>query len=329
MGLENDKNILLGVNDLHDKGLVVESRMLLAPYLATTRTLHLYASGGVGKTFLSLSLAHGLSTGQDFLNWKNVSGGPVKVLYIDGEMGVEELRGRMELIENASKLSVEHENLKFLTYELCPNSIMPNIAHPEVQKNFYDKCIEKVQADVIIVDNIDTCADRVNRNDMEIDIFNHIRRWANQQKSKGRAIVLIDHANKGGNEVYGTSKKNNACDVMIKLKKTEAQFPTTAQNAYELHFDKGRQQLASEKIPLWIEQFSTPTSTKFTQKPLDEVRFQYIQSLKNVQPRQVSELLGCTMSKAAYLIEKSASYISYPQGEDFEIDQEEFEYENF
>ena len=71
-----------------------------------------YGPRGVGKTFLQLALAVSLTTGQDFLGWKVSQ--PVSVLYVDGEMQLDELRQR------ATALMTEEPkaSLEFLTSQV-------------------------------------------------------------------------------------------------------------------------------------------------------------------------------------------------------------------
>lgn len=305
---------ILGINDLQDPANLKESKALLAPFLSTYRILHMFAPGGLGKTFNSMILSHALATGQNFLNWKNESGEPVRVLYLDGEMGIEDLKNRLVLIDGGSGLKVSQDNLRFITYEDFQHQIFPNLANPVVQKSIFNPIIEEYKPEVIVIDNLDTCTDKVERSDTEVEIFKYVRIWANQQKAQGRAIVIVDHANKNGNEVYGTSKKQNACDVMIQLRKPVFKpAGITAQNYYELHFRKGRQQLDDDKKPLWIEQHSTDTETQLWFSDLDEVRCNYIKTLRKPTGRGVADILGVSTAKAQYLIEQSQQISFQPE----------------
>src|SRR2546428_8880542 len=55
-----------------------------------------YGPRGIGKTQFMLGLATHLATGQPYLGWKIPK--PVGVLYIDGEMPLDELRQRAVLL---------------------------------------------------------------------------------------------------------------------------------------------------------------------------------------------------------------------------------------
>lgn len=319
---------VLGINDLFDPQNIIENKSLLSPFLSTHRTIHLYAPGGVGKTYFSLMLAHALATGQGFLTWENTLGEPVTVLYLDGEMGKLDLRDRLALIEGGSPRQAQHTDLQFITYEDFDDQIFPNLADPSVQ-NVFNLVVDKVNPQVIIIDNLDTVTDKVEASDTETEIFKYIRVWANRQKAKGRAIVLVDHANKAGEDVYGTSKKQNACDVMIQLRKPMFQrWGCTAQNYYELHYRKGRQQLDSEKRPLWIEQHSTESTTELSYQSLDKVRIGFIKTLSKPRPVVIAQMLGVSTGKATQLIEEAKKFTPI-EPEDLNIKDEDFDDELF
>lgn len=68
--------------------------LLMSPWLPQRGIAMIYAPRGIGKTFLALEVAIAVATGTDFLNWKTNKAG--KVLYIDGEMGGNDLQPRIK-----------------------------------------------------------------------------------------------------------------------------------------------------------------------------------------------------------------------------------------
>ena len=94
------------------------------PILPEGGSAMVYGLRGIGKTFFKLGLTASLTTGQDFLGWKVTA--PCGVLYIDGEMRIQELKSRitarvclfilvMGFIDGEFYIFVERTSYKFRT----------------------------------------------------------------------------------------------------------------------------------------------------------------------------------------------------------------------
>jgi len=90
-GMPSLSDALLEYNTLITLNLPERKKYL--PFLPEAGTAMVFGPRGIGKTFFELSLAAALTTGQPFLRW-NVTA-PCGVLYVDGEMQLDELRDRM------------------------------------------------------------------------------------------------------------------------------------------------------------------------------------------------------------------------------------------
>ena len=59
----------------------------------------LWADSGLGKTMLALSLSLAVAGGGELLGWKSEK--PRAVLYVDGEMHIQDLRERLATLAGA------------------------------------------------------------------------------------------------------------------------------------------------------------------------------------------------------------------------------------
>jgi len=74
--------------------------------------------------------------------------------------------------------------------------------------------------------------------------------WILRQRAKGRSVLLVDHANKGGGN-RGTSKKSDVLDTLIQLKEPLLDSPSDGAH-FELCFEKHRGFFGADTEPLDI-----------------------------------------------------------------------------
>ena len=75
-------------------------KMLLAPWLPERSLTMIYASPGIGKTWLAMSIAGAVAGGGELFGWK--ADQPAHVVYIDGEMPTSELKARGKQLDVSS-----------------------------------------------------------------------------------------------------------------------------------------------------------------------------------------------------------------------------------
>jgi len=80
--------------DLMDGGTPAR-RELLSPLLASSSSVLVYGPRGVGKTLFALGIAWAAASGGSFLGWRAPRAH--RVTYIDGELGGDDMRGRLAL----------------------------------------------------------------------------------------------------------------------------------------------------------------------------------------------------------------------------------------
>jgi hypothetical protein len=78
-------------------------------------------------------------------------------------------------------------------------------------------------AELIVVDNLSTLARTGKEN--EAEGWGIIQSWALRQRRKGRSVLFIHHAGKGGDQ-RGTSKREDVLDTVIRLSHPDDYEPT-------------------------------------------------------------------------------------------------------
>lgn len=255
---------------------------------------------GIGKTMLQLGLAAGLVTGTKFLAWEVTA--PVGVLYIDGEMPLDELRTRTTaLLSDLPKAP-----LHFLTSEVVFSKTQRDLtltsvavqdeitamldAHPEIQ--------------VVILDNISSLfvgIDEDRKRDWE-----PISAWLVRLRHRGLSVVLVHHAGKGGNQ-RGTSGREDALDVVIQLDRP-SQYDAREGCHFELRFTKSRSVKGQDVAPLDVRLNEDTGRVQWKFAPLEESKLdQVIRLLEDgiTSPSDVAEELGITKGYASKLLRKA------------------------
>jgi putative DNA primase/helicase len=91
-------------------------------------------------------------------------------------------------------------------------------------------------AELIILDNLSTLLRSGREN--EADDWGGFQGWLLDQRRQGRTILLVHHAAKGGQQ-RGTSRREDALDVVVALRKPDDYSPDQGAR-FEVHFEKAR-----------------------------------------------------------------------------------------
>jgi hypothetical protein len=97
--------------------LDIPERTRYLPWLLERSNLMVYGPRGIGKTFFQLALAVSLTTGKPL--WKWACPKPVGVLYVDGEMALDELRQRATALMDTPPVAPLIFLTSQLVYERC------------------------------------------------------------------------------------------------------------------------------------------------------------------------------------------------------------------
>lgn len=214
---------------------------LLSPWLLSQSLSMIYAPRGVGKTHVALGVAYALASGGRFLGWEAAA--PVRVAYLDGEMPGADLRDRVRRIAEATDRKAVPGHLQFMTPDLQPNGIMPNLYDRAGQRAIVEAAGD---AQVIIVDNISAMVRGGKENEGES--WQPVAEWALSMRSSGRSVVFIHHAGKGGQQ-RGTSKREDLLDTVISLRRPNDYSPDQGAR-FEVHFEKARALYGEDVTPV-------------------------------------------------------------------------------
>ena len=224
---------------------------IISPLIFEADLMMIYGWRGVGKTWFSLGLAYAIASGGKFLTW--TAKRARRVLVLDGEMRASRLRKRLLLIAAGSDSEAEKGYLRILTRDMVSDTVeWPDLGRPDGREAL-GVLIEAEQPEVIIVDNLSAWL-RSGKGENDEESWRDCASWLLQQRSKGRAVVLIHHAGKGGQQ-RGTSRREDILDTVICLKKPD-DYDATDGMRCEFVFEKARNLDGAEIETLGVD-FST------------------------------------------------------------------------
>lgn len=202
---------------------------ILDPWLPAQGLVMLYAIRGLGKTLLAIFIAVVVTSGGKLHKWQAQR--PHGVLYIDGEMPAVVMQER--LAQCIKMVDLEPiAPLRIITPDLQEGG-MPNLATWEGQEAI-EPYLEGI--DLIIVDNISTLCRGGRENEGES--WEPVQGWALKQRAKGRSVLFVHHAGKGGAQ-RGTSRREDILDTVINLRRSGDYTPDQGA-CFEVHFEKSR-----------------------------------------------------------------------------------------
>ncbi len=240
--VQPDKRSLhvVNVSDLLTMDLP-ERGHILYPVIPEQGLAMLYAPRGLGKTWAALTIAYAVASGQAvFGGWKAPE--PRRVLYLDGEMPARTMKERVASIAAGCEGEPpDADYLRILTPDLQPD-FMPNIAMPEGQA---DLAPFLADVDLVVVDNIATLGRHGRENESEGWL--PVQEWLLRLRRMGKAVLLIHHAGKGGNQ-RGTSAREDILDTVIAMKRPE-DYQAEEGARFEVHLEKARGMCGPEARP--------------------------------------------------------------------------------
>jgi len=265
---------------------------ILSPILQTQSLSMLYAKRGIGKTHIGLNIALAISSGTDFLMWSAPT--PRKTLYIDGEMPAITIQQRLKDIAQTNEKKHLPDYFNIFTPDMQIAG-MPDLSTPEGQEQ-YEPFVE--DAEFIIIDNISTLARTGKEN--EAEGWLPIQAWALNMRSRGKSVMFIHHAGKGGQQ-RGTSRREDVLDLVMTLKHPE-DYKTQDGARFEVHYEKARNLIGNQAKP--FEAKLTPHG--WTYCDIEDAEFNRVIDLHKdgLSTREIEEETGVSKSKANRIIKK-------------------------
>ncbi len=207
----------------------------------------LWAAPGTGKTLLVLTMALAVAGGGNFLGWTAPK--PRKVLLVDGEMAVEDLQERLEMLAQTVAGYDPAQGKKNLTiYSRTlqkPEAGFPDLGEREgqgVEPAGQDDIMAKARecgAELILLDNFSTLAEVSDENDAAA--MSPTLAFLMRLKQARIGCVLVHHSGKGKNATTyrGSSKLATTFEVIIGLGELQGHDPTDGAG-FNLFFEKYR-----------------------------------------------------------------------------------------
>ena len=205
----------------------------------------IYAARGLGKTWLSMHLAHGAATGTDVGPWRTLK--QLKVLYLDGEMPPQDIQLRDWALGEPT------ETLVYVNHQILfdrTGKIM-NLANIELQNAILAYCLSG-RFNLLCLDNLSTLVSGVDEN-KSID-WEVIQPWLLRIRRLPVTVLFIHHAGRN-NEMRGSSKREDPASWVLRL--NEPPDPGSKEGAHFItQFTKWR----SKKQPKTYEWLYEPGS---------------------------------------------------------------------
>lgn len=274
---------------------------LLAPWLKEGESALIYAAPGVGKSMFALSLALAVAGGGKFLDWNAPK--PYRVLFVDGEMPMDTIKERTELLLKAMP-DIDNElirqNLHIFARQFQDASVtFPNLATPEGQAELEKQA---VGFDLVILDNLSTLANVEDENASKA--FQPIVGFLMRQKQLGQACILIHHSGKRAATYRGSSMLATTFEVIIGLEKLSG-LKAAHGTAFQIKWDKLRAK-PDERIKsweVWLDeehwQFEAAASEDI------DILIEALKSGKSVNQKELAEALKWDPSKVTRTKEKA------------------------
>ena len=201
----------------------------------------IFGERGLGKTWLALDVARGLAEGRAVGPWPVTK--PRRVLYVDGEMPLDEIRNRdTGLRKGNGSLSVLNHEWLFQTAGL-----VLNLAERNTQAAVSAMCdAEKIE--VVILDNLSCLFSGVPEN--EADAWEQVLRWLLVLRRRKIAVIIVHHANRAGQNMRGTSRREDAAFWVLRLDSVPDPAKEGEGARFISRFTKKRQGTNAETEPL-------------------------------------------------------------------------------
>jgi hypothetical protein len=212
---------------------------LLGNLLCTTSRWLAFGATGVGKTLFFLDLAGAVAAGCGFLNWKG-SGGPKRVMYLDGELPSETFKERMQLLASRYGASLE---LFGYNRDALGDDEMPPLNIPEGEKWLWRE-IDRNNPDLIVFDSI-MCL--LSGNMSEEDSWAYVKGVIRRVTARRIAQIWLHHTGHDASKGFGTKTREWEMDTVIGL----FQDPDEKEHI-QIEFKKNRL-----KTPSTAEQFAS------------------------------------------------------------------------
>lgn len=282
--------------------LEIPERRRHLPFLPERGIIMVHGSRGIGKSMFGLGMASALVTGDPFLRWPVTS--PAGVLYVDGEMALDEVRTRAVALMPRPPIAP----LYFLTGEMVYHRLQRDLVLTSIGMQ---AAVGKILDDhpeirVIFLDNISCLFSGLDED--RKSSWEPIASWVLLLRHRGLSVVLIHHSGKGGQQ-RGTSGREDALDSVIQLS-WPSEYSAQEGCRFELRFTKSRSVKGEEVAPLDVRLEEVNGALTWTYRLLEESKLDQVKRLLADGVDRVSDIaeeLGITWGYASKLKRQAES----------------------
>lgn len=266
-----------------------ERGYILYPVIPYQGIVEAYAPRGIGKTFVALSLAIAVASGDSLFSWKAPE--PKRVLYVDGEMPARGMQERLRALLRGNGLTA------MLPEKLC--LITPDLQHvvmPDLSTEIGQAAIEPYLQNVslLILDNLATLCRTGKEN--ESRSWLPVQSWLLNLRRRGIATLIIHHAGKSGDQ-RGTSAKEDIMDTVVSLRRP-AEYTMNEGARFEVHLTKARGIVGEEAAPFeaWLK--TVGERSFWETRPIEDVEMDRLKDClaANMSIREIAEEMGKSKS---------------------------------
>lgn len=201
---------------------------MIEPLVTRAGTFMIFSWAGWGKSWIATHIAFGVAHGLDRLfgghegpggHWPVY--GPMRTLYLYGEMHGEKIRERLKLIGQHMKVEPNFSDLATVSKDYQRIARAPRAAHawrPSIKDSRDRKFIEAFLSgegyQFLVLDNISTLWSAAQE-DQSRQVA-ELKEWFIDLNARGITVCFLQHAGKGG-DFLGDSAQVHILDSYIKL----------------------------------------------------------------------------------------------------------------
>ncbi|CFX18106.1 conserved protein of unknown function [Candidatus Filomicrobium marinum] len=198
-----------------------------------------FAPTGIGKSWFAMGVTAAVASGGTYGHWSAPE--PRKVLYIDGEMDAADLKSRFHSIVEAAasgdRDAIEQNVLLYARHDQPEDGTMPDFGDPDDIEGIV-QIVRDVRPDLVVLDNLSTLATVDDNNASEA--WDPFLKLLQRIRSTGAAVLVVHHANKGGETYHGSSKIPVMFDSLVRLRPNKSPSFDKVGAAFILDFVKLR-----------------------------------------------------------------------------------------
>ena len=254
------------------------------------------AARGVGKTHFSMMLANSVAGQTKHIGPWDCPGN-VRVLYVDGEMPVDDIRDRDRSYLNTGSDS----NVHYLNHEVVfhRSGREINIVDPDFQSELLAYC-KSNDVKVVFFDNLSSLAlgmDENNANDWE-----KVKPWLLRVRRAGISVVIVHHAGKSG-KMRGTSKREDDTFWIIELE--DDKDDSTEGAKFKMRFTKNRNDPGRNQVFSWHLKPQADGNILPEYRKVDP-QDDFLELVKGgiTRNKEIAEAMGCRPDKISKMARK-------------------------